>query len=280
MIKTIKELYKNKVVENVSTYDYQKYYYFYDSSTSSFFGIEKSISDVEHKLLCLSYVEKKIYSSNDTEQKIFEYLYNNKSYPFNNRTRIVISSLVSSEISFIISNFYQEYYSIQLNDIIVFFCWKPLDALLNVFTDMTIDDLGRNISIHEGLYINSDVSGMDVLRYISIVKKYLNTHNTSYTDFTSLVHHLNNDESIMYLNILNKYLVKNLLDNQSIKDLISTYFKCDLNVSKTSKYIYTNRNSILNKFDLIQKETGLNLQKFSHASVLYYLMNMREDYEC
>ena len=54
--------------------------------------------------------------------------------------------------------------------------------------------------------------------------------------------------------------------------MILTYFKNDLNVSKTSKDLYVNRNSLLNKFEQIYKETGFNLQKFTHACAIYLLI--------
>ena len=53
---------------------------------------------------------------------------------------------------------------------------------------------------------------------------------------------------------------------------MNAYFKNDLNVSKTAKDLYINRNSLLNKFEIIYKETGFNLQKFNHACAIYLLI--------
>ena len=52
-------------------------------------------------------------------------------------------------------------------------------------------------------------------------------------------------------------------------NIILTYFKKDLNVLQTAKELYINRNSLLKKFETIYKDTGLDIQKFSHACALY-----------
>ena len=59
---------------------------------------------------------------------------------------------------------------------------------------------------------------------------------------------------------------------------MNAYFKNDLNVSKTSKDLYVNRNSLLNKFEQIYKETGFNLQKFTHACAIYLLILYKGNY--
>ena len=45
-----------------------------------------------------------------------------------------------------------------------------------------------------------------------------------------------------------------------------------LNVSKTASFVYMHRNSINNKLDLIEKETGLNIQLFNEAVTMYNLL--------
>lgn len=51
-----------------------------------------------------------------------------------------------------------------------------------------------------------------------------------------------------------------LFQDATTREIISVMFKNDLNVSQTSKLLYMNRNSLINKLDSIFKETGLNLQ--------------------
>jgi DNA-binding PucR family transcriptional regulator len=75
-----------------------------------------------------------------------------------------------------------------------------------------------------------------------------------------------------YISLIDEYIITPILKDSIIKDIILTYFKNDLNVSKTAKDLYINRNSLLNKFEYIYKETGFNLQKFNHACAIYLLI--------
>ena len=65
-----------------------------------------------------------------------------------------------------------------------------------------------------------------------------------------------------------------LLNDVVIRDIIQAMLKNDLNVSQTAKLLYMNRNSLINKLDYIYKETGLNLQKYTHACVIYVMINL------
>ena len=69
-------------------------------------------------------------------------------------------------------------------------------------------------------------------------------------------------------------IIKPLFNNSSNKDILDVMIKNDLNVSTTSKLLYMNRNSLINKLDNIYKETGLNLQKFKHACAIYLLTKL------
>ena len=65
-----------------------------------------------------------------------------------------------------------------------------------------------------------------------------------------------------------KYIYK---DIQTI-DIIEALLKNNLNVLQTSKFLYLHRNSILNKIDIIYKETGLNIQKFTNAYLVKQIL--------
>ena len=49
-------------------------------------------------------------------------------------------------------------------------------------------------------------------------------------------------------------------------------FVNDLNVCKTANYVYMHRNTINNKLITIKEETGLDIQKFQDAVMLYVLL--------
>ena len=97
-----------------------------------------------------------------------------------------------------------------------------------------------------------------------------------YSDIATMViftiNHKQCDEAI---DLIKKQTTDVVLKNQVNKDILDVMVKNDLNVSLSAKLLYMNRNSLLNKLDAIFKETGLNLQKFTHASA-FYLLSKRQ----
>ena len=69
MLDRLKEIYGKKIIENAKTFD-DNNYYFYTPTTHQVFGISKTISTEEYELLKLQYVEKKVYSKNEKQEKI------------------------------------------------------------------------------------------------------------------------------------------------------------------------------------------------------------------
>ena len=49
-------------------------------------------------------------------------------------------------------------------------------------------------------------------------------------------------------------------------------FVNNLNVCKTANYVYMHRNTINNKLAVIKEETGLDIQNFQDAVLLYVLI--------
>lgn len=59
------------------------------------------------------------------------------------------------------------------------------------------------------------------------------------------------------------------LDEESI-EIAQEFFKHNLNISETAKHCYFHRNSLTNKLDKIQKETGFNMRSFNEAAALRF----------
>jgi carbohydrate diacid regulator len=57
--------------------------------------------------------------------------------------------------------------------------------------------------------------------------------------------------------------------------LIQAMFKNNLNVTQTASDVYMHRNTVIKKLDFIKKETGLNLQKFQDANIMYWILKIR-----
>lgn len=277
MIEKLVKIYNNKIVLKVEKYDYNKYYYFYtNNETDDIFGVEKTISENEYQLIKSSYIEKKIYNNNSTLQYIYEYLFENKPYPFkNNKSKILLIESEYEEFKDLLLSFYKEVELIAIDNLYVAFCCESYNDDISGFVSTLSDDLGITFKLHEGMNLSNKIEGNIVRKYIGIVKNFLNNNEELYTDISSVLLNVNDNLFKEYASIINNYLFESVLNDSFVKDTIVTYFKNDLNVSKTAKELYINRNSLLNKFEQIYKETGFNLQKFSHACAIYLLIKYK-----
>lgn len=274
MIDKLIKIYNKKIIINVEQFDLDNYYYFYSNSDSkSVFGIEKTITENEYQLIKSSYIEKKIYDNNKKLQKVYEYLFEDKPYPFKaKKVKILVIDSSYKDFRELLLSFFNDVDLIQLDNIYVAFCSDAYNNNISDFIGTLSDDLGINFKIHEGMNISNKVEGYAVRQYLGLIKQFINVNEELYTDIANVLLSSENDLLKEYISIIDKYLVAPILKDSFIKDIILTYFKNDLNVSKTSKDLYINRTSLLNKFEQIYKETGFNLQKFTHACAIYLLI--------
>ncbi len=272
MIEKLKQIYQNKIKENITKYDYNNYYYFYKPNSKEIFGIEKSISSNEYELIKTTYIEKKIYTSNNHNQKIYEYLFENKTYPFNKKAKVIVLDTVNNDFKDILKNFFKEVQLITIDKLSIAFCFDSYNLDLKNFQEVLTFDLGISFHLHDGIYINDKISGETLLNYLKLIKQYISNSLDEYSDLTTPLFTSSKELNLSYYQIIDEYVISPILKDVFTKDIILTYFKNDLNVSKTAKDLYINRNSLLNKFDTIYKETGLNLQKFIHACSIYTIL--------
>ena len=116
-----------------------------------------------------------------------------------------------------------------------------------------------------GITIKNNINGNIVLHYIGIIKEFFAVNDDLYSDSATVMLTTSLNSLKEYISIIDEHILSPVFKDSIIKDIILTYFKNDLNVSKTAKDLYINRNSLLNKFELIYKETGFNLQKFNET---------------
>lgn len=141
-----------------------------------------------------------------------------------------------------------------------------IDDDLKLSINALIQDIDINIKMFEGIRLrNID----DMLFLVELFNKY--NQGKSYMNISDLALLLNEDELKKY-----KDIVLNVLFNDiQLEQLIYGMFENNLNVSKTSEKVYMHRNTVINKLDLIRKETGLDIQKFNDAVIMYYLLKRK-----
>lgn len=271
----LKEIYKQKIITNIKSYDNNKYYYFYNHS--EVFGIEKTITKNEYELLKLKYPEKKIYAKDLFIESIYEYIYENKKYPFEMaKVHFFAYEKCKDEqdtIKEIIKGIYNKSYFIEFLNMEVVFIENNFDIPIeDIFLSLS-GDLSKDIYVHVGPYINSDIKGERLYLYLESLNtsKQRTKNNTKVTDLL-FEPSINNYPKIV--EFIHDTVLMPIIYKSDYYDLVVQLIKNDLNVSKTSKAMYLNRSSILLKIDNIQKETGINIQKFSDACAIKMLISI------
>lgn len=207
------------------------------------------------------------------ENKVLDFLYHQKASPFLKKTKLIIYKAKDQDeniISNILKDIYNSVVITNINSYSVCFISGKYDVdIHNLFVTIS-DDLGYEIYVHDGIYINQDISSLDIFDYVNI---YINSNKIINMDIAELALRSKKEDYFKLLDIISRsnftYIYK---DVQTI-DIIEALFKNNLNVLQTSKLLYLHRNSILNKIDIIYKETGLNIQKFTNASLVKQILN-------
>ena len=276
MISNLKKIYQDKLIEDVTTYSNDYYYFYKNNSHKKIFGVNKIITPNEYKLLQEMYIEKKIYTLDKNLQKVYEYLLESNTYPFKNKKMKMVMYIVKESDEEVINEFliniYKNSYIIKLFNLNICFIEETHESIKNIF-DALSSDLGYDVILHEGLILNSGYNGSDVLSYIKTYHDLEKVNTKVYSDIADIIlfqdHNINKE---LMLSIKNNLFMP-LFNDVVLRDIIQAMLKNDLNVSQTSKLLYMNRNSLINKLDYIYKETGLNLQKYTHACVIYVMIN-------
>ena len=68
--------------------------------------------------------------------------------------------------------------------------------------------------------------------------------------------------------------MKDLLSDERTYEILSAYFKNNLNVSKTSQELFVSRSSLLFKFDYLKKHYNIDMQRLDDVCAVYILFNM------
>ena len=276
MITKLKEMYQELLVENVKEFD-KSHYYFYDNN--QIFGISKTISKNEYNLLKKIYVEKPIYDLNKHTQAIYDYIYSGSSYPFKAKVVRVFTYIASidddEEITSLFESMLKGFTSINIYDYKLCFYEENSKVDLKELIDSLSFDLGYVVKLHEAFNITEKVSGSILENYIAIFNENLNLKSKDYSHFTDVIIQMKSSEHEEFLTELKDVVLGDVLTNTSMRDIVVVMMNNNLNVSSSAKLLYMNRNSLINKLDSFYKETGINLQRFTHACSVYFLMQIK-----
>ena len=174
------------------------------------------------------------------------------------------------------------------------------DEIIDIFLDVIINPFvyeENNYTIVLSNIINNDVSqvvsaivedfgyNLKVFRSNKIYTQNMDDFNILKDSYLKNQVYIN-DNYVNIQKLLYAILEKNMDDLQTIKpvilrkinndsklyEIVNGMFVNDLNVCKTANYVYMHRNTINNKLITIKEETGLDIQKFQDAVMLYVLL--------
>lgn len=132
-----------------------------------------------------------------------------------------------------------------------------------------IDDFGTKMKIFKSnkIYVEN-MENFTILK--DLFYKYVNTINENYISINVLVQEII-ERNINDLDIIKPVIVDNIKRDPKLFEIVNAMFINDLNVCKTANYVYMHRNTINNKLVVIKEETGLDIQSFQEAVILYVL---------
>jgi DNA-binding PucR family transcriptional regulator len=104
----------------------------------------------------------------------------------------------------------------------------------------------------------------------------MRSQTNNFTDVADVILKVNGLGDHNTMQFFKKLILKNIIEDSVIQQIVNTYFECNLNTSQAAKELYMHRNTLINKLDQIKKTTNLDLQNFKQASTLYLLLNYQE----
>lgn len=274
MNQEIFKIYQNKIVLEPTSFDNSKYYYFYGTD-GKLFGIEKSITENEYKLIKSFYLEKKINNINKNAEAIYNYIYEGGSYPFSKKTNFLLYAAKENQkqINSLLKDVLTNVYEYSLDNLEVIFFEDEQHINIEELFETISDDFGYPINVHLGLRLNKNVKGSFLAHYIGSIinsnffgKRYSNLIDIIFSNETAKIYPL--------IKEIKSNIVDPVLNKNNNLETLDAFFKNDLNVSKTAKVLYLNRNSLINRLDIISKELGFDVQNFKYAASLLIMINL------
>lgn len=274
MYERLLKLYKNLIIENPKEFNDDQYYYFYNEK-NVVFGIEKTITTNEYELIKGMYIEKTFHYNSEMEEKIYKYIFDNGSYPFQNKKYNFMLYKTNAEhelINELLKGVFNQVEIVKYHDYeLVFYQNKSEMNIEELFRTISFD-FGKTVYVHQGFNLSILALGEDLLKYINA---FFNTKETCEKEFSDACNLLYESYSSNYDDVVT-FMKKNfedVLTNESSLEVINAFFVNDLNISKTAGALYMHRNTLNGKLDTISRQLGLNIQNFKHASAILLLLN-------
>ncbi len=141
---------------------------------------------------------------------------------------------------------------------------------MNQLVNAIEEDFGMKFKVFKSNKINvKDIEHLETLKLMYFkYEKMLNSNFITIKDLAQTII----ERSLEDLENLKPVIISRILNDPKLLEIVDGMFMNDLNVCKTANYVYMHRNTINNKLQVIKEETGLDIQKFKDAVILYALI--------
>lgn len=141
---------------------------------------------------------------------------------------------------------------------------------INQIVNAIIEDFGYNLKVFKSNKISTEyIEDFKTLKKLYF--KYQEYINDNFVNIQKLIQTIL-EKDIDDLNIVKPIILRKINNDPKLYEIVNGMFINDLNVCKTANYVYMHRNTINNKLITIKEETGLDIQKFQDAVMLYVLL--------
>ena len=147
---------------------------------------------------------------------------------------------------------------------------KVINFDFNQIVNAIIEDFGYKLKVFKSNKISTEYLE-DFKTLKKIYFKYQEFINDNFVNIQKLVQTIL-EKDIDDLNIVKPIILRKINNEPKLYEIVNGMFINDLNVCKTANYVYMHRNTINNKLITIKEETGLDIQKFQDAVMLYVLL--------
>ncbi len=279
MKELLKKLYNDKYIDNVETYDFDKFYYFIDKD-NHIFGIAKDIISENELQLILSQTEllgKEL--GYKKHQKLMDFLFG-KSTEMIEQKQIKYYLLkcmhykdeetITELDQLLFELFHDSAYFIKTKNIYIIIVSDNTDiefqdSLKSIESDFFIPIIGFESDLYD---VNAKLPAYFQFDF--------NTF-TTYTKTNQLIIHKNDlildsilfnvDEKIRAL--IKNYILKDFIHDTEMLNVIKMYYKTNFNLTLAAKNCYMHRNTFINKIDKFINETHFNIRDYADAYLVY-----------
>lgn len=151
--------------------------------------------------------------------------------------------------------------------ILVFF--ERIDFDLENIVASLLDDFSYKFSLYASpkMYFDNN----NFLSLFNLYDKYYSLLNRQYITTGDLLSIISNINYVDF-EIMKPFIIRPILEDEQMLNLVNAMFEASLNVSKTADLVYMHRNTIIKRLENLKNETGVNIQKFKEAVLVYELL--------